>query len=53
MNNTAVEGLKQLRYNVKLKERWGIAAGVGAAIKTSNDYMLGVDPRAETMALGY
>jgi gamma-glutamyltranspeptidase/glutathione hydrolase len=53
MNNTAVEGLKQLRYKVKLKERWGIAAGVGAAIKTSNGYMLGADPRAETVALGY
>jgi len=52
MSGTTIEKLKNLGYKIKLKEQWGIAAGVGAAIKSEDGYSLGADPRAETVAMG-
>jgi len=45
-------GLEARGYTVHLKEPWGIAAGVGAIIKADGQYLIGADPRAETVALG-
>lgn len=52
MSAESITELKALGYTVKIKERWTIAAGVGAIIKTDNQYLIGSDPRAETIALG-
>ena len=52
MNSEVIAELRTLGYKIKIKERWGIAAGVGAAIKSVDGYLLGADPRAETVAMG-
>ncbi len=52
MPKETIEGLQALGYTIKLKEKWGIAAGVGAIIRDKGQYLLGADPRAETVAKG-
>ncbi|MBX2874181.1 MAG: gamma-glutamyltransferase [Saprospiraceae bacterium] len=52
MPNETIEGLRALGYTIKLKKQWGIAAGVGAIIRKEERYLLGADPRAETVAAG-
>jgi gamma-glutamyltranspeptidase/glutathione hydrolase len=49
---SSIQELKALGYTVKIIDRWGIAAGIGAIIKDQNQYLIGADPRAETIALG-
>lgn len=48
----SIKTLESLGYRVKVKGRWEIAAGVGAIISQEGHYLLGADPRAETIALG-
>lgn len=53
--NLPVETLEELRnlgYTLKVKKQWEIAAGVGAIIRQDGQYLLGADPRAETVAAG-
>lgn len=52
MPKETIEGLKALGYTIKMKGKWGIAAGVGAMIRQDEGYLLGADPRAETVARG-
>lgn len=52
MDESSIETLKDLGYAIKIKEKWHIAAGVGAIINLNGQYQLGADPRAETVALG-
>ncbi|NRB47469.1 MAG: gamma-glutamyltransferase [Saprospiraceae bacterium] len=52
MPKETIEGLQALGYTIKIKEKWGIAAGVGAIIREKDQYLLGADPRAETVAKG-
>lgn len=52
MAKETIEGLRALGYAIKIKEKWGIAAGVGAIIRDKDQYLLGADPRAETVAKG-
>lgn len=52
MPEETIEGLRALGYTIKIKEKWGIAAGVGAIIQDRGQYLLGADPRAETVAKG-
>lgn len=52
MPKETIEGLQALGYTIKIKEKWGIAAGVGAIIRDKGQYLIGADPRAETVAKG-
>ncbi|NET38362.1 MAG: gamma-glutamyltransferase family protein [Cyanothece sp. SIO1E1] len=52
MPKETIEGLQALGYTIKIKEKWGIVAGVGAIIQDKGQYLLGADPRAETVAKG-
>jgi len=50
--SSSINELETLGYTIHIKERWGIAAGVGTIIKSEDNYLIGSDPRAETVAMG-
>jgi len=52
MPKETIQDLQALGYTIKMKEKWGIAAGVGAIISQERSYLLGADPRAETVVRG-